>query len=101
MTISYRNAVTYYSPAAALVVNVFLAGMEVLPRSVVLEHCVEDHQELSHAGRGDDHWLFALDGQILAEGADHRIATSCRKRSHVENVADGSSSAAELTATPC
>ena len=32
----------YASPAAVLFVNDFLAGMEVSPRGVVLEHGVED-----------------------------------------------------------
>jgi hypothetical protein len=38
----YREAVTYFSPAAVFFVNDFLAGMVVFPRRVVLEHGVED-----------------------------------------------------------
>ncbi len=55
-------------PAAVLDVNCFLAGMEVSPGSIVLEHCVENHQELSHASGDDDFRFPACEGMTDIPG---------------------------------
>jgi hypothetical protein len=39
----YTEGVTLQSPAAVFVVNGFLAGMEVLPGSIIFEHGIEDY----------------------------------------------------------
>ena len=56
-----------------------------LPWSLGLEHCVQDRQQLAHAGGQGDFGGFARVTQALVEGFDHRIAAAGRDGGHVQH----------------
>ena len=75
-------------------------GVLVLPGRAVLEHGVQDGQQLAHAG-GQRH-LLRLPGrqETLVEISDDRVVAAGYHRSHVEGCADPSPSAPDGAFAP-
>src|SRR5262245_20832549 len=59
-----------------------------IPRGIVFNHRVEDHQQLSHAGSENNLEGFAGGFQPLCEVANQWIATSSGESRHVKHAAD-------------
>ena len=59
-----------------------------MPGSVMLDHCVDDRQELTHAGGNSDFLEFAGRKEALVESLDHGIESGRDDRWHVESSSD-------------
>lgn len=82
--------------AAVFIFKSFL-GIECrFPRRFGFEHGVEDDQELAHAGGEDDFGLFAILGESLSEGFDGGVMVFGDQSGHVDHVANGGSSTADV-----
>ena len=74
-----------------------LRGMSWVPGCVVVEHGVEDADELSHGGYGDDLVGFTLLLESFGEAFDEGIKLSGIECGHVESLPQGGPSAADVS----
>ena len=49
------------------------------------DHCIDDGEELAHAGGKSDFLLFSGGNEALVMGTDNRIVSACDQSPHVED----------------
>jgi len=77
-----------------------MLGELVVPGRLILEHGVDDGEELAHDGDEGDFGRLARRTQALIEGAERGVVPCGDQRGHVEGGAYGCATAPDLTATP-